>query len=450
MKVVIVGGAHAAVACAIKTRTEYPDSEIVLYERQKSIGFAAQNIPRYLLGHQDFSYLFNEQTKAQLENLKIQVFTQTVVVELNLGVKKLKVFDLYQELEEEVTYDKLVLAMGSSPSLPLAQGYVGKNFFIIKRADEAEKLKKFMQEAHSVLIVGGGAIGTELAQVMSARGIETTLLHSSSHLLHNYLDEAVSDRVRKSLEESGVTVFTDEIVHSITEEADEQSARKSSHIQTQKGKQFVADGVIYATGFLPNSFLVAEQLDLGDKGAIVVNDYLQTSQEDVFAVGDCATTQVKNMKTARYLSHASDALRQGEIAALNLRKPQRKIPATQSTYKFTLGSRHILAVTGLNLAKAQSEGFAAAIVSIRDVVVDTHDYVDSWLVYEKKTHKILGYQCFGNVEGIAEQADLISLAIQNDMSIESLEYSDFHFRTTYNNPQSFVKRLADEVRIKER
>ncbi len=106
-----------------------------------------------------------------------------------------------------MTYDKLVLAMGSSPSLPLAQGYVGKNFFIIKRADETEKLKKFMQEAHSVLIVGGGAIGTELAQVMSARGIETTLLHSSSHLLHNYLDEAVSDRVRKSLEESGVTVF---------------------------------------------------------------------------------------------------------------------------------------------------------------------------------------------------------------------------------------------------
>ena len=175
---------------------------------------------------------------------------------------------------------------------------------------------------------------------MNNAKIETTLIHASDNILNRYLDQEVAEDVQKTLALRGIDIVTNSVVTDIKEETIENTnihegnvGKVISRVFTRDGREFVADGVIYATGFRPNTFLASEQLELDDKGAILVDDYMQTSHPDVFAVGDCATTNVTNMKNPTYVPHVSDAIREGDVAAINLLEPKIKLNKSQGTYK---------------------------------------------------------------------------------------------------------------------
>ena len=451
MRIIIIGGSHAGIASAVRAREEFPAAEIIIYEKQKNIGFIAQSIPLYLSGDTNFLKMSSYTTTSELENLKIEVKTQVAVLDIDVTQKKLLFLDLVDQIEDEVSYDKLILATGSYPSLPLVKGEFRDKLFVIKKYDDAEKIKKFMNESRSVIIIGGGAVGVELAELMKNAHIKTTLIHPSSYILNRYLDEAVALEVQKSLINRGIAIETNTIVTSIQEETIEikQKTKKLSHIFTQDGHEFIADGVIYATGFRPSTFLVADKVALGDKGAIIVDEYMQTSHPDIFAVGDCATTRLTNVKNPQYIPHVSDAIRQGEVAAVNLVTPKVKLNKSQGTYKLNFADNIVLCMTGLTLKKAQLEGFNCEMIFVRDNYVNSDYYYELWLVYEKGTHKILGVQSRGTAPEIASQADIISLAIQNNMTVDDIEYTDFYYKHGFKNPRSFTKILADAIRQKE-
>lgn len=204
--------------------------------------------------------------------------------------------------------------------------------------------------------------------------------------------------------------------------------------------------MIYATGFRPSSFLVADKVELGDKGSIVVDEYMQTSHPDIFAVGDCATTRLTNVKKPQYIPHVSDAIRQGEVAAVNLITPKVKLNKSQGTYKLNFADNIVLCMTGLTYKKAKLEGFNCEIVFVRDDYVNSDYYYELWLVYEKGSRKILGAQSRGTAPEIVSQADIISLAIQNNMTVDDIEYTDFYYKHGFKNPRSFTKILADKIR----
>jgi NADPH-dependent 2,4-dienoyl-CoA reductase/sulfur reductase-like enzyme len=219
---------------------------------------------------------------------------------------------------------------------------------------------------------------------------------------------------------------------------------------------FSGDGIIYATGFRPNSFLVGDAAELGDKGAIVVDDYMRTSIPDVFAVGDCSTTNLTNVARPVYVPHASDAFRQGEIAAINLTGPRQRINPSQGTYNLNIGSR-TMCISGITRKRAIEEGFDAEIASYRNEFLDIDDLLPSddndedpyykvWLVYERGTHKILGFELRGTATDLSPYADLMSLAIERGLTVEDLEFVDFYFKQGYANPRSFSKYLAAVVR----
>lgn len=177
---------------------------------------------------------------------------------------------------------------------------------------------------------------------------------------------------------------------------------------------------------------------------------MQTSHPDVFAVGDCATTTLKNVKLPTYVPHASEAIRQGDIAAVNLIEKKVKLNCSQGTYRLNFDKKISLCMTGLSLEKARKEGFDCEVAFISDTYVNSDDYFEMWLVYEKGTHKILGMQCKGSAIELGAQVDIISLAIQNDMTVEDIEYSDFYFKHGFNNLRSFTKMFADKIRQTER
>lgn len=313
-------------------------------------------------------------------------------------------------------------------------------------------MKKFIRDSRSVIIIGGGAIGTELSKLMCSAHLQTTLLHSSDYILNRYFDCEISEQVQQMLETEGIFIYNNSIVTSIEEEKNKSGniIKKMSHVITKDGREFVADGVIYATGFRPNSFLVHEKVELGDKGAIIVDEYMRTSYPDVFAIGDCATTALKNVKVPTYVPHASDAIRQGEVAAVNLNKAKVKVNKSQGTYNLNFDSDNTICMTGLSLTKAKQEGFNCDVAFIRNDYVNSNYYFEIWLVYEKESYKILGMQSMGTAPEISSQVDIISLAIQNDMTILDIEYTDFYFKHGFRNPRSFTKLIADKIRQQEK
>lgn len=439
MKIAVIGASHAGIACALRAREEYPEANITLYEKQKSIGFVAQSIPLYLMGDNDFLKVSSYTSVRELEEKGIRVFTETVVRCVDTQKKELTYVSKNSEQSQSDFYDKLVLATGSYPSLPLAAGDFHKDLFMLKEFADAKKIKRLIETAKTLIIIGGGAIGIELARVLKQNEVHAILLQSHEILLNRYLDDEPASIVRKSLEEEGIEVYTSAVTTNIREEA------RQTIVTTEDGKSYTADGVVYATGFRPNSFLVHSQVALGDKGAILVDDYMRTSEKDVFAIGDCSTTSVTHLREPIYIPHASDAFRQGEIAALNLLGKRRKISSSQGTYNLNFGEK-TLCMTGLSHRRAKEEGYNSAIAYCRNQYLNSEKYNEMWLIYEKGTHEILGLQVRGTAEEISSYADIVSLALQEKMSIEDLEFADFYFRHGYANPRSFAKILADIVR----
>ncbi|MGO2517527.1 MAG: FAD-dependent oxidoreductase [Leuconostoc falkenbergense] len=450
MEIRIIGASHAGIACALRAREENPDSNIVIYEKQKSIGFVAQSIPLYLAGDSNFLKLSSYTTIAELEAKHITVKTQTVIDSVDLSNKTIHYVDMVYDVEKEDHFDKLVVATGSYPSLSLVQdGFVDK-LYVIKKFEDAVKIRQLMAESRSCIVIGGGAIGIEMAKILSELKIETTIIHSSDFILNRYLDKEIALDMQNALVENGVKIITNTLITSIDEENLKDSNRKISHVRTADGQHFEADGIIYATGFRPNSFLVADQVALGDRGAIIVDDYMQTSHPDVYAVGDCATTKLTNVKEPTYVPHASDAIRQGDVAGANLAGNTVQLKYSQGTYKLNFDRDISLCMSGLTHEKAKQEGFDSDVVTIRDQYVNGNAFFEAYLVYEKVTHKILGIQCKGSSFEVGAQAEIISLAIQNNLTVEDLQYSDFYFKHGFNNPKSFTQILADAIRQKEK
>jgi NADPH-dependent 2,4-dienoyl-CoA reductase/sulfur reductase-like enzyme len=159
---------------------------------------------------------------------------------------------------------------------------------------------------------------------------------------------------------------------------------------------------------------------------------------------------LSNVKQPSYVPHASDAIHQGDVAAVNLAAPRVKLKKSQGTYRLNFIDELTVCVTGITLAKAKLEGFECDEVFIRNDYVNGNGYYDMRMVYEEGTHKILGMQCIGMDGELARLADIVSLAIQEGLSVEDIEYTDFYFKHGFGNPRSFAQIAADRIRRKEK
>lgn len=157
MRVVIIGGSHGGIACALRAREEYPASEVVLYEKQGTIGFVAQSIPLYLMGAPDFLRLRSYTNIETLESKGIVVRTETAVQGVDTAAKRIQVVPRRGNQGETDRYDKLVLATGSHPSVPLAVDE-SRELLVVKNYDDAVRIQDLMRTATSVMVIGGGAV----------------------------------------------------------------------------------------------------------------------------------------------------------------------------------------------------------------------------------------------------------------------------------------------------
>jgi len=444
MKIIVIGTSHAGIAFALRAREEYPDAQITMYEREEGISFISQSIPLYLMGKSDILKHGNYTSVDDLKKLNIDVKVNCVVEKIDFKKKEISyvLFNTTDLLTD--SYDKLVMATGSYPSLPLFSGD-SDHVHVIKNVSDAKNLRDIIKKENQVIVLGAGLIGVEIARILALRNVKVKLIHPHEHILNKYVDKELADSFQKDLEDIGVEVY----LNTVATDLAVNDKNKKITVYTDNHQQYLADDVIVSIGFRPNSLLVRNDAQLGDMGAIVVDEYMHTSIKDVLAVGDCATSVVNGVSHPIYMPHASEAIRQGQIAALNLSKKVRAIPPSQNTYNMNLEGLTIC-TTGLTLKNALANGIDAKQIFYRNDALDEDHYLEMWFVYENKTHRIIGAQIKSSVTSANEYVNILSLAISQKLTIEDLEFSDFFFEHGYKNPETFTSILAKLIRESER
>ncbi|AGV74126.1 NAD(P)/FAD-dependent oxidoreductase [Lactococcus cremoris] len=443
MKIVIVGSSHAGICAGLRALEEYPEAEITLYDKRNQVSFVSQGIISYLAGQKS---VLNQSSYSSVEELKeagLNMQMETVIEEIDTNHKKVFYRRSNSKKTKVTDYDKLILATGSYPAMTSVPFDKKSNLYFLKSMEDAIKAEEFLATAKNIAVIGGGMTGVEVARITQDRGIQTTLIHRNKNLLNDYLDEPASRLLESWMNAEGTRLLLNTEVTEISVDGE------NTVVQTTNGQKIAVDGVIFTIGFRPNSYLLNQQVELGDRGAVVVDEYMQTSCPDVFAVGDVSTTYVNLLEENRYLPHASDAVRDGEIAAINLLEARQKITSTQGTYHVPMKNL-VMAMTGITMKQAVGFGYDADAVHLLNEHLEGRLPSNIWMIYERRTHQILGLQCIGKTSDMAEYVNIFSLAIQQQLRIEDIEFTDFYFEHGYKDPRGFNRILARLVRENER
>ncbi|HWI54699.1 MAG TPA: FAD-dependent oxidoreductase, partial [Desulfobacteria bacterium] len=328
MKILIIGGVAGGASAAARLRRLNEEAEIVMFERGNYISFANCGLPYYIGGKIRERENLLVQTPAGMGsrfNIDVRINTEVVKIDRQakaVEVKNTKTGDTYVE-----AYDYIVLSPGAEPVRPPIPGIEGPNIFSLRSLDDTDRISRYLSqaEAKSVIIVGGGFIGLEMAENIHALGAKVTVVEASSQVMAP-LDPEMAGIVHRHMTGKGVRLLLNQGVTSFAD------YNGKKNLTLQSGEVISADAVILAIGVKPESELAKEAgLELGDRGTVRVNEYMQTSDPSIYAVGDVteAVDFVNGYKT--YIPLAGPANRQGRIAADNIAGRKVFYKGTQGT-----------------------------------------------------------------------------------------------------------------------
>lgn len=385
MKVVVVGCTHAGTAAVKNILANHPDAEVTVFERNDNISFLSCGIALYVGGVvKDPAGLFYSNPE-ELTSLGAKVNMEHDVTNIDTDAKKVTAKDLKINEEKIVDYDKLVVTTGSWPIIPPIKGIESKNVLLCKNYNQANVIIEQAKDAKKVVVVGGGYIGIELVEAFAESGKQVTLIDGLSRILNKYLDEPFTNLLEKELVDRGVTLALGENVNEFV--ADESGAVTRVVTASQ---EFDADMVILCVGFRPNTDLLKDKVDMLPSGAIKVNEYMQSSNPDIFSAGDSTVVHYNPTGQEQYIPLATNAVRQGMLVGQNLVEQKMKYRGTQGTsglylFGWTIGS------TGLTKEGAALNGIDANVTVIEDnyrpEFMPTTEKVLMEIVSEKGTNK---------------------------------------------------------------
>lgn len=417
-KIVIVGGVAGGASAAARLRRLDEHADIVLFERGEYISFANCGLPYHIGGDIADRQSLILQTPASFSarfNVDVRVASEVVSVrpkEKTVTVRNLKTGEAYEE-----PYDKLLLSMGAEPVLPPIEGIRGDRVFSLRTIPDTEKIKDFIKanNPQSAVVVGGGFIGVEMAENLVQAGLKVTLVEMLNQVIAP-IDYEMACEVHKHMESRGVKLMLGSALRAI----DASGARLKVSLSSGEVE---TDMAIMAIGVRPESRLARDAgLQLNERGAIVTDDHMLTSEADIYAVGDVVEITDLVTGTKGYIPLAGPANKQGRIAADN-------ICGLDSAYKGTQGSSILkvfdltVASTGINEKTAKRLGLdydksftfslshAGYYPGAADLAVK--------VVFEKVTGRILGAQVVG-YEGADKRCDVFATAIRARMTAKDL------------------------------
>jgi NADH oxidase (H2O2-forming) len=411
--VLIIGGSASGVVTAITGKNQYPDKEFLIIRREDEV-LVPCGIP-YVFGSLENSNQ-NLISDDPLKNSGVQIMIGEVV---SIDYKK-KICKTAGD--EEIGFEKLVMATGSSPKIPdQITGIDLENVFTVpKNKVYLDTILEKMQTAQKIVIIGGGFIGVELSDELHKKGKDVTIIEVLPHLLAAVFDDDMSVEVEQTLAGRGVTVKTGIAVKEITGDS------KAAGVILQNGETLPADAVFLCIGYKPNTELAAKSgIVLNSKGFIKVDEYMRTDKQDIFAVGDCAEN--RDFITRKIITPmlASTACAEARTVGLNLYRLStvKTFNGTISIFSTVIGER-CFAVAGITEKIAAKEGFYTVAAAFKGM--DKHPgnlpgmhAQTVKLIVSKDSGVILGTGISGGFS-IGELINVAGLAIQNRMTVNSL------------------------------
>ncbi|QGQ47930.1 FAD-dependent oxidoreductase [Metabacillus sediminilitoris] len=439
MKIAVIGCTHAGTAAISNMIKLYPNADINVYEKNDNISFLSCGIALHVSGVvKDPNGLFYSSPE-QLTEQGVNMFMKHEVIDVNIENKTIIARNLVTNETLHETFDKLVIATGSWPVIPKIEGIEMENVLLCKNFNHAQTIIEKAKHAQNIVVVGAGYIGIELVEAFEMSGKNVTLIDGEERVLSKYLDEPFTDILEADFQKRDIKLALGETVTRFVGNDEKRVAA----VQTTNGT-YEADLVILCIGFQPNTRLFRGQIDMLENGAIKVDEYMRTSNQDVFAAGDSCAIRYNPTGEHAYIPLATNAVRMGTLVAKNLIKPTIRYMGTQGTSGLRLFDQNI-ATTGLTETAALRMGMNVKSITIlehdRPEFMPTFEDIMLKIVYEEDTKRIVGAQVMSKVD-VTQSINTLSVCIQNKMTTEELGFVDFFFQPHYNKPWNFLNQAG--------
>lgn len=419
MKHIIIGGVAGGATAAARIRRADEGAEIVMLERGKYISYANCGLPYYIGGvitdrerlfvqtPESFGKRFNIDVRVENEVIEIQPKAHTVTIRRKDGSQ-------YTE-----KYDKLLLSPGASPVRPPLPGIDSEGIFTLRNVNDTDRIKTYLtaKNVKRAVVVGAGFIGLEMAENLHHAGVNVSVIEMGNQVMAP-VDFSIAAHLHQHLTQKGVALYLEQAVAAFERKGNE------IRVMLKSGETIVADMVILSIGVRPETTLAkAAGLRIGETGGIWVDNYLQTSEADIYAVGDAIEFPhpITGKPWLNYL--ANPANRQGRIVADNM------VEGNKYGYEGAIGTAiakvfdMTVASTGLAAKRLKQLGMEYA-VSVTHSGSHAGYYPDALpltvkLVFHPKTGKLYGAQCVG-YDGVDKRIDQIALLIKQGGTVYDL------------------------------
>ena len=438
-KVLIIGGVAGGASCAARLRRLDAEAKIVVLERGEYISYANCGLPYHVGGViKSRSALLLQTPEAMKKRFNIEVRTKNEALSIDREGKTVRVRDIAAGREYDEPYDTLVIATGSSPLRPRIPGIDSERVLTLWTVPDADRLRDMAAKAARAVVVGGGFIGLETAENLKEAGLSVSLVEAAAQVL-TPVDFELAKLLHKELAENGVELHLGDGVDSFEDTGD------SVRVKLKSGEAVEADFAVLSIGVRPNGALAGDcGLELNARGGIVTDEFMRTSDPDIYAVGDAVEVNNLALGERAMIALAGPANKQGRIAADNIAGRSVSYAGTQGTSVVKLFGL-TAAFTGASEAALKARGMVKGRDYEKVTILQNHHagyYPGARpmmikLLFTADGSKILGAQIVGS-EGVDKRIDVISTAQRLGAPVTKLKELELAYAPPFSSAKDPV------------
>lgn len=449
-RIVIIGGTACGPKAAARARRCDTAAQITIIEQGENLSTATCGLPYYVSGMiESRSALVTRKPNFFREVMDIEVLTYTRALAIDCEARKVEIISLPTSQISNIEYDKLVLATGSLPVALDLEGKHLKGIFNLTRIEDADAISNLLSqhEIKKAVIVGAGLIGLEVAEAFVSKGLEVTIFEALDRVLPAFFDFELAAHIGKHLQKKGVNLLLGQRV--IGFEGDNRGwVRKV----ITKDTELETSLVLVALGARPNTKLAQDAgLTIGSSGGITVNRYLQTSDPDIYAGGDCVENVDRITRRKILAPLGSTANKHGRVIGTNVAGGHETFPGVLATAIAKVFDYNVARV-GLSELQAQEAGYD--VVTCLVPGYDSATYYPGAkeilvkLVAARSNNKLLGGQVVGPGE-VAKRIDVLATALTFGATVDDIADLDLAYAPTYNSALDPLHNAANVIRNKQ-
>lgn len=437
IKLLVIGGVAAGASCAARARRLSESAQITVLERGPDVSFANCGLPYHIGGEIQDRSVLAVQTPASLKALlNLDVRTRCEAVRIDRLNKRVEVKNLTSGAMEWITYDKLMLSPGASPIRPNIPGIDDSRIYTLRSLEDMDRIVEATDKGMRAVAIGAGFIGLEMAEQLNDKGLSVELVELQNQVLPQ-LDKKMSMLLESELKHNEVGVTLGDGIERFV------STEDAVECHLKSGKVLKADFVVLSMGVVPDTMIARDAgLSLGARGHIVVNNFQQTSDPDIYAAGDAVETEELVFGGRTVLPMGGPANRQGRIAADHMLRPD-----IAKAYPGSLGTAIVrvfsvaAGVTGWTEKRMREAGHPCA-----SVIVNDHQHATYYpgakpltlkIVWDPQTGRVVGAQATG-CKGVDKRLDVLAACIQNEATIDDLCHLELAYAPPFGSAKDII------------